>query len=185
MPSTCAKARPRYIDVDDYVLAETCIHVPLHGRDGQVRAWALIDVADAAIALRGHWHLSPTGYAVRTDSHGPIRNIRLHREVMGVTSDRTIAVDHINRDRLDNRRSNLRLCSEIENSQNRGALGGTSIYRNVCWHKARGRWVVRVRHNGSSHFVGYFDDELEAAHAAEAYRRAHVPFAQPDPALAA
>jgi len=52
------------------------------------------------------------------------RNVYLHRLILGLTAGEE--ADHINRDGLDNRRSNLRVCSRLQNAHNQGAQWATS-----------------------------------------------------------
>ena len=72
-------------------------------------------------------------------------------------------VDHIDGDTLDNRRCNLRISTPAQNQQNTRARGGSSKYKGVSWFTRRGRWRVAFNWLGKTHFVGYFDDEVEAA----------------------
>ena len=81
------------------------IRIPLiDGRDGSVVGHTLIDDADARLA-DFTWRLGRTGYAVRWRDGG---TIYLHREVLGLERGDGLEADHVNRDRLDNRRANLR-----------------------------------------------------------------------------
>jgi hypothetical protein len=72
---------------------------------------------------------------------------------------------HANHDGLDNRRCNLRVCTRAQNMQNnrrrRGPL--TSRYLGVHLDKPTGKWRVVVVANGTTHYLGLFDDEEEAA----------------------
>jgi len=72
-----------------------------------------------------------------------------------------IVVDHKNNIRTDNRLENLQLISNRENSS-KDKKGGTSKYVGVMWHKAKGKWEARIRHNGKLLFLGLFNDEYEA-----------------------
>ena len=97
--------------------------------------------------------------------------VAIHRRIMGLSKGDGKFVDHINGDRFDNRRQNLRVITVAENAQNRVCSGGSSQYRGV--YRFRNVWRAKV--NGKH--LGLFDDELEAARVAAAYRREHVPFA--------
>jgi hypothetical protein len=109
----------------------------------------------------------------------------MHRFLMGLDFGDRREVDHINGDKLDNRRANLRVVTHAQNGQNvRISIPRTSSYRGVYWITARGRWAAKAKLNGQDVWIGLFDDEREAALAAEAYRRSHMPFAEPDPLLA-
>jgi hypothetical protein len=74
-------------------------------------------------------------------------------------------VDHVNHDTLDNRRSNLRLCTRIENGRNRRANVGpqSSEYKGVQWVKADRRWKAQICVDKRPITVGSFGSEIEAA----------------------
>ncbi len=70
--------------------------------------------------------------------------------------------DHINGDRLDNRKKNLRSCFHKENVRNQQRAhkdNESSVYKGVCFDRNRKKWRCRV---GGKH-IGDFDSELEAA----------------------
>ena len=72
--------------------------------------------------------------------------------------------DHINRDRLDNRRCNLRPATHSQSACNRGKpKNNTSGYHGVWWEKRREKWFVRISVKKKPIFLGYFDDLKEAA----------------------
>ena len=91
-----------------------------------------------------------------------------------VPTRRGQVVDHINGDRLDNRRGNLRAVSALQNSWNQGkrrSSRNTSEYKGVSWHSRDNMWRVRVHANGKLIVQRYFRDELEAARAYDAVAR--------------
>jgi len=88
----------------------------------------------------------------------------LHRFILNAPDG--MQVDHINGKGLDNRRSNLRLCSHAENQHNRRPqTGGTSAFKGVRWHKAAAKWVASISINGESKHLGSFSSEQDAAKA--------------------
>lgn len=159
-------------------------HIPIHNRAGELVAYALVDAEDHAWVSRLKWHLHGGPADQRYVSTGSRPCLYLHRLVMGLPpiAQDPREVDHINRDRLDNRRANLRLTSRAENAQNVPAKG-RSRFRGVHWEAGRERWRAEVSLNGRRVYRERFDTELEAAVAAERARAAHLPFAEPDPAL--
>lgn len=155
--------------------------VPLRDGDGSVRAYALVDDEDYDRINAYRWYLAG-GYAHR---HGPRPRrvtIGMHREVLGLIPGDGVEVDHVDRDQtLDNRRSNLRCGTHALNTQNlrpqRSYKGRppASPSRGVSrWGE---RWRARVMVNGKSYFLGYFDDEAEAARAAAEGRQRLMEFA--------
>jgi hypothetical protein len=73
-------------------------------------------------------------------------------------------VDHINGDKLDNRRVNLRVVTQSQNSMNRRPYENTkSGYKGVTF--SHGRWQARIGSNGIRKTLGYFKTAREAAEA--------------------
>jgi len=157
--------------------ADYC-RIPLKRRDGTIASYALVDQADAHLAEQS-WCLGPGGYAVRSirlpDRRR--RHLLLHRAVVGLEVGDPRHVDHVNRDRLDCRRENLRIVPRGANQQNVTSRGGTSKHRGVYWETRSGKWVACAFHDGRRRFLGHFDDEQEAATTAANYRARHMPYA--------
>jgi hypothetical protein len=98
----------------------------------------------------------------------------VHRWVLGLCKgDRRIG-DHINGNRLDNRRSNLRIVDASGSSQNVSGRG-RSRFRGV-YPTRQGRWQAKVKFKGKYYCLGSFDTEEEAAAVADAKRRELMPF---------
>lgn len=101
------------------------------------------------------------------------KNIKLHRHIMAVT-DRKLVVDHINGNTLDNRRINLRICTQFDNMKNTfSRKNSSSQYLGVSWNKTLGYWVAEVRSNGKRVYCGYFNNELDAAKARDEQAKIH------------
>lgn len=126
----------------------------------------LIDAADFEKVGRFKWTFATAGYACRSirRSDNSKQMVLLHRVLMDAKPEQDI--DHINHDGLDNRRSNLRLCSTSENLRNaRAKRNGVSKYKGVCWDKSRSCWKSEIRITHKRKYIGRFCSEEEAAKA--------------------
>lgn len=150
----------------------TCRVIPIRRRDGSVAASTIIDAEDAALA-EATWRLDFHGYAFRGKRiDGVYHHISLHRAVCGLIRHEPGEVDHRNRNRLDNRRLNLRVGTHAQNQRNiSGKAGGHSSHRGVTFHKPSRRWQARYGRT----WIGAFATEQEAAQAASTWRAEHVP----------
>jgi hypothetical protein len=85
-------------------------------------------------------------------------------------------IDHVNRERDDNRLCNLRLATGAENKQNRAKQNtNTSGYTGVGWNIGKGKWQSRIMRDGKSIHLGYYDRIEDAVNArAEAKRKYHT-----------
>lgn len=153
--------------------------VSLLASDGTVIGHALIDATDAEWIGQWAWRLSNQGYAVRSERvSGKFTRIHMHRALLRLSEGDGFEGDHQDRDRLNNRRGNLRSLLEGKNGQNVPSYkNSTSAYRGVSWHPGSGKWMARVKVNKEQHFLGYFTDELEAAETARQARARLLPYA--------
>lgn len=120
------------------------------------------------------WSVSGNGYLQRHHviAPGKYTKIRLHQEIMG--HPKGCKIDHINGNKLDNRRSNLRLVDDTGNAQNMRKRGrNTSGYRGVSWSKKQGQWQAYAHKQRKLIHLGFYDDLQEAARVATEYRRQH------------
>ena len=72
---------------------------------------------------------------------------------------------------LDNRRCNLRLCTNSQNQQNQTPQGGSSEFKGVYWRKRDKKWCAGIGHNGKQYYLGLFANEIDAARAYDAAAR--------------
>ena len=129
---------------------------------------SLIDAQDAPLAAQSLWFLNSGGYAYNG-------RMLLHRLLLSPPADRE--VDHINGDRLDNRRANLRVVTRSENSQNvRAHKRSKSGVRGV-WFGA-GKWIAGINTGGRRIHLGRFLTLEEAEVAVRAGRARLMPYSQ-------
>ena len=135
----------------------------------------LFDEEDRETVYKHAWFLTPQGYActkIRRDD-GSRRTIGMHRVILG--DPPTPSIDHINRNKRDNRKANLRACTDSENSRNQDfsviRRKGSSKYWGVSFNK-RGHWQVVVKIKGrAQHFGVFHSEEVAVEKAKEVYRK--------------
>ncbi len=131
--------------------------------------YAIVDDIDYEEFSSYEWHLSSSGYARRIDRSRWRENVSeiifLHKVVANATKGQQI--DHINRNKLDNRRCNLRLCNSSENMQNRKKhhIKSNSIYASkYTGVKRHGKkWLSRIHKDNRCIHIGLYVTEEEAA----------------------
>lgn len=106
---------------------------------------------------RFKWHLSNDGYAY-SNKLG-----KMHRFLMGYPKEGE--VDHKNRNKIDNRKINLRIASRSQNNANKLPKKFTSIFKGVSWHKGTMRWRATITKNRKQTHLGFYDNEKDAAKA--------------------
>ena len=88
----------------------------------------------------------------------------MQRFILGLKKGDCKHVDHINHNTLDNRRSNIRIVTIMQNAMNRKKIKNkTSCYKGVCWHKSTSKWHCQIHVNKKRIHLGYFENEIEAA----------------------
>lgn len=139
---------------------------------------ATVDDEDFAIARYFKWHALPSGYAVAAIKlpDGKRDWIYLHRLLFGFPEG--LQVDHINGNKQDNRRDNLRLCTHAQNKHNTGRYANNSSgFKGVGFSKRNKKWRARISKNGKQFELGYFDNPEEAYSAyCKAARNVHGDF---------
>ena len=127
---------------------------------------AIIDDADYELISQYKWYAYKdynTWYA-RTNiyGNGEQKTVLMHRLLCGSMCDGK-QIDHKNHNGLDNRRSNIRVCSQNDNQHNQRPRLGVSKYKGVGINY--GKWHARIRNNGKYINLGRFDTEEDAAKA--------------------
>jgi hypothetical protein len=153
--------------------ADYC-EIPLGGPHTKRRGVALVDAADAEAVSPFRWYMHSKGYAARgTRVGGKQLVVFMHRFLLGLEPGDLRQVDHINGNKLDNHRANLRVCTVGQNGQNRHQCGP---YRGTHWDAWAKRWRAQVTLAGREHRLGRYATQEEAAAVASAFRREHMPY---------
>ncbi len=125
--------------------------------------FAIIDAADYERVSRHKWCVTGSGRRVYACRSVNGKQVSMHRFLMN--PPKGMVVDHIDGDPLNNRRSNLRICTVQQNIWNSQPKGKSSQYKGVCRDKDKRKWVVHVCHNGHNWYMGRFELEIDAARA--------------------
>jgi hypothetical protein len=126
--------------------------------------YAIVNADDYYRLVRFRWHAAFNGTTFYAARLGKGKTIKMHREIMGAPGH--LVVDHVDRNGLNNRRGNLRLCSAAENGRNtRASARGSSKYKGVHWNKRMRKWTAAIQYEKQVYHLGYFSDEVEAAEA--------------------
>jgi hypothetical protein len=115
----------------------------------------VVDDEDLSHLSRFKWRHDSQGYVVRSrrvsETQIRTKNVYMHREIMGFPDG--LEIDHINLDKLDNRKENLRICTRLQNARNQQARSSgkwRSRYKGVTWHSQNKMWIARVRRSDGS-----------------------------------
>jgi len=111
-------------------------------------------------------HRNHTWYAARTNgAAGKRRLILMHREILGLKPGDGKITDHINRNGLDNRRSNLRICTQAQNLTNRKIVNkhGLRGVRLTTGRNLKKPWEARIKVKGEAIYLGRYETKFRAA----------------------
>lgn len=124
--------------------------------------FAIIDRDDLEFIMRYDWVYSKSGGPRSEYARSSGRRcIRMHSYIMNCPEG--MVVDHKNGDGLDNRKSNLRICTDLQNRSNqRKKLSTINKYKGIK-KRPNGNWTVYISHDNKRICAGTFDTELKAA----------------------
>ena len=140
---------------NEFVFNENYCGIILKNKEFKIVGIAIIDINDYELCKKYKWYLDSSGYA-RTSVNN--HKVRLHRFLLKPHDEEI--VDHINRNRLDCRRSNMRIVTRKENSINRGIQsnnnsGITGVYF------TNGYWIARLKRE-EIHLLKYYKNKEDA-----------------------
>jgi len=134
--------------------------IPLRGKKGLGKC-TLVSDADYEKISKHKWYLETNGYARRRTN----KNYKeyLHQCVLG--KRKNFITDHIDGNKLNNQKSNLRFATKSENALNVTGLisSNTSGFTGVYWNEERNHWQSFVKYRNKTRYLGQFKDIFEAA----------------------
>ena len=123
-------------DKNEVKICESYALLFLKNKSGEVVDVSLIDLEDVDTVLRYKWMIGSHGYVPQN-----------------------VYVDHINRNKLDNRKLNFRFCTNQENNRNKDLYShNSSGIIGVTWNKERNKWQAQIVVNNKNINLGRFDD---------------------------
>jgi hypothetical protein len=120
--------------------------IPLRNRTKEIVDYAIVSEEDFEHLNKIKWSKLPMGYVQATIKNEPIK---MHRYIMinliGLDINPNVHIDHINHNKLDNRRENLKPSSLLENLKNKKKpINSISKYNYVSFDKSTGKWIASI-----------------------------------------
>lgn len=125
--------------------------------------YAIVDSGDLELLSAFKWCFNG-GYAATWRA-----DVKIYMQKLLMNTPDKMDTDHIDRNKLNNRRSNLRVCTRSQNQGNRPSFVGSSKFKGVSWNAQASKWQVSIMKDRVNFYLGRFRDESEAA---KAYNKA-------------
>ena len=144
--------RTKY-DSNEIIIHDTYAEIIIYNQKCEEIAKALIDIDDIEKCKQYKWFFSGHGYIVNSNY------IKLHRFITNCPKGKE--VDHINHNKSDNRKCNLRICTNQQNNRNKCSKG-------IAFDKRVNKWQARIYYNGKNLYLGSFTNKEDAIAARKA-----------------
>ena len=157
-------------DPNEIILRDDYAEIVLYDKRNQEKARAIIDIEDIDTITSTKWYRRPDGYVATNNYRGEGYKY-LHSVLLGKCGHDTY-VDHRDRDRLNNRKTNLRIATPSQNGMNKNIRSNNTSGRiGVHWSASNNKWCAMICDNGQHTNLGYFDDFNDAVACREAAER--------------
>lgn len=150
-----------YIDIEK----NTTILLINNPTYGQKKVY--IDMEDKERVQKYHWNVNKrtrpenTFNVVTSNKNKELESTLLYRYIMNAPKE--MQVDHRDGNELNNRKSNLRICTQADNNKNlKIRKNNTSGHKGVCWDKKNSKWMAYIKINTKFKNLGYYTDINEA-----------------------
>ena len=156
-------------DPNEIIIHDDYAELLLYNRKCEEIGRSILDLDDVDKIKEYKWRLISSGY-VTTEINKKI--ILLHRLITNCPDN--MCVDHIDRNPLNNRKNNLRICTPQENNFNKGLIKtNTSGATGVSWCNRESKWRARIQINSKEIHLGMFENKKDAI---EARKRAEIKY---------
>ena len=153
------KNKKSQIAEQDYYIMDDTVHFALKGRASKDGLFAMISLNKWSSVSKYNWYLGKTGYPTCYE----LGMVQLHRFVYTITFGQPIPsifyVDHIDRNKLNNTDSNLRLATPQENSFNKSTTNNKKGVKKI----SEGNYTTCIVKNGTKHEIKNIPTEQQAA----------------------
>ena len=162
IPQTVVKFQGK----NEYYITGDTAEMVLYDKHGAEKCRTVIDSEDVERCAEYRWCLNGNYVSHTVCSRvSKQREMRLHDLLLKFKGTRKNQIDHENRDALDNRKCNLRVCTHQQNLLNNSQKPGTSGFRGVYTTPNGNRWRAKIKHNGALKQIGAFGTAVAAAKA--------------------
>lgn len=152
------EAFAKYRRTNEYAIDGDIVRVKLDNKNAEM----ICDIDDWERLKQYRWRLGNNGYAETSSINGVVTPY--HHFVIDCPPG--MYRDHINRNRLDNRKTNLRILNPFESVLNRGlSKNNISGYRGVTYSKRYKKWVAQITYQRKNHVLGRFENIEDAIEA--------------------
>lgn len=143
---------------DFYIKEGEYVEIILRNKNRDITGIAVIDLDDFETVSKHTWSIDTHGYARATKNN---KNIWMHKLI--TNTDGNSLIDHKDRNRLNNRKRNLRIATRSENGINKGIQSNNlSGVAGVSYYKSRDRWVAEIKFEGKKIWIGQFRKKEDA-----------------------
>ena len=143
-------------DPNEIIIYDDYAEIIIYNSNNIERCRTKIDLDDVERCSKYKWHINDNGY-IMSKMNNSMKS--LHRFLLNYPLS---YIDHINRNKLDNRARNLRLCtSQLNNINSSMRSNNTSGVRGVSWDNTRKKWVAQLGFNKNM-LLGIFNNKDDA-----------------------
>lgn len=142
-------------DLNEIIFYDDYAEIIICDNNYNEKTRVLIDIEDSEKVKNFKWYIDKNEYIISKCKKTGHKGLYLHRFIMNCPED--MVVDHINHNTLDNRKSNLRICTQHENTFNKKENGndkGVFLRGN--------KWIAQISYNYKNIYLGRFDTYEEA-----------------------